>query len=98
MATRTPTFTPAQIAARAVEAWFAFAVTNIGAIATDHTPLDCPSIEGAREEVFAALVSEHAGRYPGEYEASTRESLALDAGYLIGVQVGLRLRNIGATK
>ena len=94
----TKTLTPAEIAARAVDAFFSNAATALYHLTSDREELS-EALERGAEEVLevlkAGFVARHGSIEANTDEAINREMLGMEAGYLVGVQVGLRMRNIG---
>lgn len=82
---------PRQMAVDAVEKWFT------GLLSTSDAVTDAgnqPTLESAFDEVTAALEFEHVAQHGPitPDQDVVMEMIGREAGYLIGVQVGLRLR------
>ena len=95
---RKKTLAPSEIARRAVDEWIGNAATSLWSSARwdQH---ESEVLERATTEVLEVLkarwIARH-GSIEGETdEAINREILGMEAGFLVGVQLGLRLRNVG---
>jgi hypothetical protein len=82
---------PHQIARAAVDRYFAAMVDSRDFFLGEQND----AIEKVCEEVYEIL---EAGTTIDPSDDLIRWALALDAGYLVGVNVGLRLRNIGGAR
>jgi hypothetical protein len=83
---------PVAIARESVRRWFDSLLTTKDPY--QHVRLDHDfTAENAFAHVESALEEDYRAQYGDENLDAMREDFAREAGYLIGVQVGLRLRN-----
>jgi len=83
---------PRQLAHDAVEKWFDS--LSASPLSLMHGTIYSVTLEAAFDEVIDAIEQEHRAERTtvAAVEPADREAFATEAGYLIGVQVGLRLR------
>jgi hypothetical protein len=83
-----------QIAREAVTQYFAALATDRGILMDDTTSPSLKRLNEAFDKVARAVEREHGEQITDETENYVTEEIGIYAGYLVGVQVGLRLRNI----
>ena len=95
-ALRALTLTGAQLAQQEVAQLFNAAVIDRGTFNADGDPLPLRRFEEACEQVSDLLEAEHVREYGpiDKLDDGTQQSIHMSAGYLVGVQVGLRLRGV----
>jgi hypothetical protein len=93
--TRPRTRPATQRAAQLAQEWFELLLNSYEHLGTEGFEPDFDA-DGAIQDVADALTREWEQREPiAEGDHLTRESIQREAGYLFGVQVGLRLRSAG---
>jgi hypothetical protein len=88
-----------EIARKAVDRLFVGLLTDRNAVNLDWSPTEIEGVDKSFERVFNELERAEAAltgsQPPNEDDDPRYDVTSIEAGYLVGVQVGYRMRNVG---
>ncbi len=90
--------TAAELARQEVEAWFEAIVEEQETLIAGDGNIPMERLDKAFDTVLKKLEEEHEPRITDKTDSMTVALVGVRAGYLIGIQVGLRLRNVGGVR